>query len=218
LKNGIITVNVTNDGAIAVLAKGSPARRRNTEIDQVIKNSATLFSTIGRRMIMVDDIDLKLIKCLQENGRLSHIELAKKLDVVEGTVRRRIKQLIDGGVMKIVAIPRMQELGYGFMTIVGIQVRMSDLRNVADSLAANKHICYLAFVTGRHDLLAVVLTRTAEEYSRFLQEEISALPSVLRTETFVNLEIIKGNWQMIDTSEIVDSLNESFSSESLIDK
>jgi Lrp/AsnC family transcriptional regulator for asnA, asnC and gidA len=167
---------------------------------------------------MVDDIDIKLIKCLQENGRLSHIELANKLDVVEGTVRRRIKQLIDGGVIKIVAIPNMQELGYGFMTIVGLQVRMSDLRSVADSLAANKHICYMAFVTGRHDLLAVVLTRTAEEYSQFLQEEISALPGILRTETFVNLEIIKGNWQMIDTSEIVGSLDGSIVSGSLIEK
>ena len=162
---------------------------------------------------MIDDIDLKIIRELQKDGRLSHIELAKKLNVVEGTVRRRIRQLIDNDSMKIIAIPKMQELGYRFMTTLGLQVQMSDLRHVAESLAANKNICYLAFVTGKYDLLAVVLTRTAEEYSQFLEKELSGLPSVLRTETFVNLEIIKGTWQMVDTSAIVNSLAESHPSE-----
>jgi len=151
---------------------------------------------------MLDDMDIKLIKYLQKNGRLSHMELAKKLNVVEGTVRRRLKQLIDNGTVEIVAVPRMQDLGYGFLTMVGLQVRMSDLRTVADTLAANKNVCYMAFVTGRYDLLAIVLTRTAEE------KEISALPSVLRTETFVNLEIIKGKRLMNDSSEIVESLDQ----------
>ena len=73
---------------------------------------------------MVDDLDRKLIEELQENGRKAYIDLARKLGVVEGTVRKRIKHLLAKDVIKIVAVPNVRKLGYGFISIMGLQVRM----------------------------------------------------------------------------------------------
>lgn len=156
---------------------------------------------------MVDDLDRKLIQELQKNGRQSYADLAKRLGVVEGTVRKRIKHLLDGDIIKIVAVPNVRELGYGFISVMGLQVRMEDLRKVAENLAQNQHVCYLAFVTGRYDLMAIVMTRSPEELSRFIEREISAIPSILRTETFVNLDIIKGAWGLVDTIQLVRNLD-----------
>ncbi len=141
---------------------------------------------------MIDDLDRKLIIELQENGREGYVSLAKKMGVVEGTIRKRIKNLLGKNLIKIVAVPDMRKLGYGFIGIAGIQVKMEDLRKVAEKLAKNEHICYLAFVTGRYDLMAIVVTKSPEELSQFIEREISAIPSILRTETFVNLDTIKG--------------------------
>tara|TARA_Y100000310_G_C19974683_1_gene487052 strand:+ start:278 stop:412 length:135 start_codon:yes stop_codon:yes gene_type:complete len=44
---------------------------------------------------MIDDIDQQLIKELQRNGRESYLDLAKLLGVVEGTVRKRVKRLLE---------------------------------------------------------------------------------------------------------------------------
>ena len=155
---------------------------------------------------MVDELDQKLITALQKNGREGYVELARKLGVVEGTVRKRVKNLLDKDTIKITAVPNVRKLGYGFIGIMGLQVRMEDLRKVGDNLARNRHVCYLAFVTGRYDLMAIVVTQSPEELSRFIEREISAIPSILRTETYLNLDIIKGAPGLLDTTQLINNL------------
>ena len=154
---------------------------------------------------MMKDLDLRLIQELPKNSRQSYVDLATMLGVVEGTVRKRVKALLDNKVMKIVAVPNTRKLGYNFISIMGIQVRMAELRDVAENLAQKPNVCYLAFVTGRYDLMAVIMTQSPEELSQFIEKEISALPSILRSETFVNLDIIKGTWPMIDTTQLINN-------------
>lgn len=158
---------------------------------------------------MFDELDRKLIIELQENGREGYVKLAKKMGVVEGTIRKRIKNLLGKNLIKIVAVPNMRKLGYGFIGIAGIQVKMEDLRQVAEKLAKNKHICYLAFVTGRYDLMAIVVTKSPEELAQFIEREISAIPSILRTETFVNLDTIKGGSGLMDTIELIHHMGDT---------
>lgn len=155
---------------------------------------------------MIDELDRKLIKELQKDGRQTYIELGRTLGVVEGTVRKRVKHLTDKKILKIVAVPNVGELGYRFVSVMALQVRMADLRTVADALAEKPNVCHLAFVTGRYDLIAIIVARTPEELSRFIQHEISAIPSILRTETFVELDVIKGGWLGMDTTQLISNL------------
>jgi len=158
---------------------------------------------------MIDDLDLRLMQELQKNGRRSYVELGKTLGVVEGTIRKRVKDLTEKKIMKIVGMPNVSELGFTCMNVMALQVRMADLRMVADALAQKPNVCYLAFVTGRYDLIAVIATRTPQELSRFIQDEISAIPGILRTETFVELDVIKGAWLGMDTTQLISNLDVS---------
>lgn len=155
---------------------------------------------------MVDKFDQKLMMVLQENGRQSYVDIATTLGVVEGTVRKRVKDLLDRKIMKIVAVPNLRELGYRFISIMGLQVRLEDLRKVAEHLSQNPNVCYLAFVTGRYDLISVIITQSSEELSEFIEKDISALPSIIRTETFVNLDVIKGGWLGLDTAQLISNV------------
>jgi Lrp/AsnC family transcriptional regulator for asnA, asnC and gidA len=154
---------------------------------------------------MLDSIDLRLIQELQKDGRESYVALARRLGVVEGTVRKRVRDLLTKGTMKIVAVPNMRALGYGLTCIIGLQVKMQDLRKVADVLVQNRHVCYLAFVTGQYDLMAIVVTESPEELASFIEKEISAIPSIVRTETFVTLDIIKGGMGLLDTTQLISN-------------
>lgn len=156
---------------------------------------------------MIDELDLKLMQELQEDGRARHVNLAKKLDVVEGTVRKRIRNLVESNIIKTIAVPNLHKLGYNFMSFMALEVQLASLREIADNLAQKPNVCYLAFVTGRYDMIAVVLTRSPEELAHFIEKEISAIPSILRTETFVNLEILKGGWPMIDTTQLLSNVD-----------
>lgn len=155
----------------------------------------------------VDKLDQELILNLQQNGRLSYMELAKSLHVTEGTIRNRLKKLVDQGMIRITAIPDLDKLGYGFMGIVGLQVRLADLRNVAEQLARNPNVCYLANVTGQYEFIAIVLAKSSKDFASFMENVVSAIPSVLKTETFVTLNIYKGQGNVLDTTQLVSSLD-----------
>jgi len=156
---------------------------------------------------MMDELDQKLILELQKDGRHSCSDLGKTFGVTEGTVRKRLKSLIKRDIVKIVAVPNVRELGYNFVSIVGIQVRMAELNKVQEILSHNPAVCQLAWVTGRYDLLATVVTRSTEEFSNFMANELSTIPSVVRTETFVNLGMVKGTVGLADTLELINALD-----------
>ena len=141
---------------------------------------------------MVDDLDLSIIQALEKDGRRNYTDIAKQLGVVEGTVRKRVKNLLDNKVIRISATPNPRGLGFSVVAIMGLQVQMSALRHVAQILESKPNVQWLAFVTGRYDLIAIVIEKSTEDLSKFIEREISAIPSISRTETFVNLDIVKG--------------------------
>lgn len=156
---------------------------------------------------MFDQVDKRIIKELQNNGRQSYTDLAKTLGLSEGTIRNRVKNLEKENIIKISASVNPYAIGFNFVSLMAMQVQMADLRRVAEMLAKNPHVYYLAFVAGRYDLVAIMISRTPEELSKFIKEEISSIPSILRTETLVNLEIIKSPWiTPWDISKLIDNL------------
>lgn len=143
---------------------------------------------------MMDKLNHKLIQELQNDGRQTYTQLAERFLVSEGTIRKRVKDLQNSGVMKIKAVLNPYRIGLNCISVMALQVRMAELRQVGEILAQKPNIYYLAFVAGRYDLLALIITRTPEELSDFIKEHISNIPSIVRTETFVNLEVIKSPW------------------------
>lgn len=154
---------------------------------------------------MLNEFEQKLILALQKDGRQSYTDLGRMFGVTEGTVRKRIKSLIRNNVIKIVGVPNVRELGYNFISIVGIQVQMSELDKVQASLSKNPAVCQLSWVAGRYDLIAIVATRSSEEFANFMANELSTIPSVVRTETFVSLGMFKGTPCLADTIELINN-------------
>jgi len=146
---------------------------------------------------MYDELDRRLIEELQKNGRESYTNLAKMLGVVEGTVRKRLKSLLDRGIIKIVAIPNLRRLGYNLMSIMALDVRIGDVRKVGNHLAEKPNVLYLTSVTGRYDIIAMIVARSTQELNEFIEDEISTMPSVLKTETFVTLDIVKAGASLL---------------------
>ena len=166
-----------------------------------LTNIVTLFVSRGK---MTDELDLELIRQLQKDGRARHVDLAKKLNVVEGTVRKRIRDLLENNIIKTIAAPNISKLGYNFIGFMALQVQVAKLRRIADLLGKKPNVCYLAFVTGRYDMIAIVITRSPEEFAHLIEKEISAIPGVVRLESFVNLETLKGGWPMVDTTQLLN--------------
>jgi Lrp/AsnC family transcriptional regulator for asnA, asnC and gidA len=143
---------------------------------------------------MLDEIDRGIIQELQKDGRQSYRQIGRKLGVTEGTIRARVRNLRNENIMKITAVLDPSKLGYDFICTMGLEVQLSELAQVGDTLARNPNVYYLSDTTGQFDLLAVFLFRNAKELADFIQETVSKMPAVIKTETAVNMNVRKKPW------------------------
>lgn len=139
----------------------------------------------------MDTLDRKIIALLESNGRASNARIARDVGVSEGTVRRRLKRLIQDKIINVVALPDPGKLGYNSEAIIGVQVDPDQVDAVAARLSSLQHTRWVAVTTGTYDVFAWATLPTAEALGIFLREKVGPIPGVRRTETFVNLTVTK---------------------------
>ena len=139
----------------------------------------------------MDDLDVNIINLLQLDGRASNAKIAREAGVSEGTLRRRLKKLIEDGYLSVIAIPNLDRLGFATTAMIGIQTEPGMSEKVATTIAELEQAHYVAVTTGSFDVFVWVGTDTAENLGSFLREQVGVINGVQRTETFVNLSIKK---------------------------
>ena len=139
----------------------------------------------------MDELDQRIIGLLQIDGRTPNAEIARKLGVSEGTVRRRVGRLLREDVIKITAVPNFEKMGYGATALVGVQTRPGWADSVAESLARLEEVHYAAVTTGAFDVFLWIGLESAQRLGDFLHTKIAPVEGVQRTETFINLGITK---------------------------
>ena len=139
----------------------------------------------------MDDLDRRIIGILEQDGRASNARIARSVGVSEGTVRRRLKRLISDQIVSVTALPDPRRLGYESEALIGVQVDPDKIDEVAESLAKLEHTRWVAVTTGTYDVFAWATVLNAEALGLFLRERVGTIPGVRRTETFVNLAVVK---------------------------
>ena len=81
---------------------------------------------------ILDELDRRVIKILQVDGRRTNTDIAKELHVSETTVRKRVAQLLSRGMINIVAVPTPKGVGLNMSAIIGISVTLPKLREISE--------------------------------------------------------------------------------------
>ncbi len=145
----------------------------------------------------MDELDQRIIALLQADGRASNAKIAREVGVSEGTVRRRLRRLIDGDVIQVIAVPNLEQMGYGTAALVGIQTGPGMVDDVAAAIGALDEAHYVAITTGAYDIFTWVGLESPEKLGNFLRGKVGTIPGVTRTETFVNLAIKKRTYGLV---------------------
>ena len=145
----------------------------------------------------MDELDRKIIGLLQLDGRASNAKIAREVGVSEGTVRRRLRRLIEEDVVKVIAVPNLEKLGYATTALIGMQTGPGRSNAVAEAIAKLDEAHYVAITTGGYDVFVWAGLESAESLGNFLQTKIGVIEGVQRTETFVNLSIKKRTYGLV---------------------
>ena len=146
---------------------------------------------------MMDELDAKIVSLLQEDGRASNAGIAREVGVSEGTVRRRLKRLVQEEYIRVVALPDPSKMGYTSEALIGVQVDPDKVDRVFEDLSSLNEINWVAVTTGQYDIFAWATLASSEALGIFLRTQVGTIPGVRRTETFVSLVSNKRGYGII---------------------
>lgn len=140
-------------------------------------------------MVELDGTDRGIIEALREDGRANNSVIAAKLGVTEGTVRARIRKLIDAGAFRMSALLNPETIPGHQLAVIGLKVQESrQMEARAREVSLLPEVRSVAIVTGRYDLLAEVLVSSNDGLIRFLSESLAQVPGIQSSETFLLLK------------------------------
>jgi len=140
---------------------------------------------------MIDDIDRRIIKALNENARRSFRELAKEVGLSVTAVINKIKKLEEAGAIKgYIAVLDPEYFGYNLMAIIALRISKGKLLETQELIAREPQVVAVYDITGEWDSLVIGYFRSREELNRFIKKILS-FRYVDRSVTHLVLNVVK---------------------------
>jgi Lrp/AsnC family transcriptional regulator for asnA, asnC and gidA len=139
----------------------------------------------------IDGLDCRLIQILQKDGRMPSKAIAAELGTSEFTVRRRLRRLLEGGTIRIVAVANPIDLGFEIAGNLKIKIDLKKTEEVLEKLKKIDALIWVALTTGGTDIDVDFIARSLGEFKDIIFKQISRIDGVLSMETSLMVELIK---------------------------
>jgi Lrp/AsnC family transcriptional regulator, leucine-responsive regulatory protein len=145
--------------------------------------------------VQLDAIDRAILEVLQEDARLTNVELAERVHLSPSACLRRVRQLEEAGVIaQYVALLNPKSVGQPgtSFTIVNVERTTPDtLRSFEQAVRDEPQILDCFYVAGSNDYLLRFTYRDAEDLERFHADVLPRLPGVVRSNSMLVLRTVK---------------------------
>ena len=146
---------------------------------------------------MIDDKDQRILEFLQENARVTNVELARAVELTPSATLERVRKLEERGLIKgYMALLDPHALDLGLVAF--IFVRVDDMNDVlgqadktAEALAALPSVQELHHLAGEDCFLVKVRARDTDDLYRLLKEEFGQFKAIRTTRTTIVLKTVK---------------------------
>lgn len=138
----------------------------------------------------VDNIDYEIIKILNQNGRTPNTEIAKKLNLSETAIRKRIKKMLEDEIIQIVAAVNQEKLGYVFRGNICIRTDIKKIDSVKNELQKIDQIMYIAQLTGAFDFDIEFSAKSQDELQTLI-EHINKIDGIIKTRVSIRLKLLR---------------------------
>jgi len=133
----------------------------------------------------MDEIDKEIIRILKRNARASYVDIGKKIGLSEGAVRKRVKALLDSGVIRRFTIKVGLTEGAEAITLISVNPSFPT-SDVSELLRKLPNIETIYEVTGQYDIAVIISALSITEVNECI-ERIRQIEGVARTNTMIIL-------------------------------
>ena len=145
-------------------------------------------------MIRLDEVDLKLLELLQQNGKITTKEIAQRVHLSPTPVYERIKRLEkDGIIEKYVALVNAEKVGMGLIVFCDITLKehTKEIGNqFVKEIMSLQYVSECYNISGDYDFRLKVMVRDMKHYQEFVINDLGAIKNIGSAHsTFVMGEI-----------------------------
>jgi DNA-binding Lrp family transcriptional regulator len=146
----------------------------------------------------MDDTDVRILKRLLKDARMSYRRVAEEIGVSPPTVLARVEKLENEGIIKSYsAMLDHEKLGYDLTVIIDITATKGKIVDLEKQIAKFPNVCAVYDTTGLTDMTIIAKFKSRTELSTFVKKDLS-LPYVERTNTRVVLITVKEDFRFTD--------------------
>ena len=139
----------------------------------------------------LDETDRKLLNLLQGDAKVPYAKLAKRLGISSSGIYKRVKRLMDAGVIKkFVVVVDPQAVGKKLKAFIGVSTSPGTCGQVIAQLNRRPEVLEIHEVVGEHDLFLKLIINDTLGLNKVLHE-IDRIPGVSSTRTLVVLKTEK---------------------------
>ncbi|MFB0566144.1 MAG: Lrp/AsnC family transcriptional regulator [Candidatus Aminicenantaceae bacterium] len=146
---------------------------------------------------MVDELESKIVKALNQNARKSFREIAKEIGASAPAVINKIKKLEELGAIKgYIPVLDLEYFGYNLIAVVAIRISHGKLIEAQEKIAEDPHVSAIYDVTGEWDSIVVAHFKGREDLNKFIKNILSQ-KYVDRTVTNIVLNTVKDEQRLL---------------------
>ncbi len=143
----------------------------------------------------LDELDREILFQLSQDGRLTNLELARRVGLTPAPCLRRVQRLeAEGVIAGYRAVIDPKAVGRGFSVVMNVEITMTDRQTVEDfetAVAALEEVTEVRRVYGVPDYIIRVDVADGNEYERFQTEKMTKLPGVRHIDSRLTMKLIK---------------------------
>lgn len=143
----------------------------------------------------LDKIDFNILKILQENGRITNLQLSQHIGLSPAPTLERVRKLENSGYIKSYhALVDEEKLGLGIKTFIQVSLdfHQQDTREIfLKEIETIKEITECHHVTGQYDFLLKAYVKDIKTYEQLIMEKISKISVVKTFQTMMIMSTSK---------------------------
>ncbi len=157
----------------------------------------------------LDYLDTQIVAILRENGRTPTIEVARRLNVSEGAIRKRLRRLERENVIQIVATSSINLLGYRQEMKLMLKTTPQKTREVIDKLKVLNRVRYIALLAGTYNLELMVAFESDRAAAHFLVDDLAQIEGILEYNATPVLRVVKRSYDWLADEEQIEARESS---------
>jgi Lrp/AsnC family transcriptional regulator, regulator for asnA, asnC and gidA len=138
----------------------------------------------------IDNTDLKILEILRDDAKKPFTEVARRVNVSQGTVHVRMTKLEEAGIVEKTTLKlNYARLGYDITAFIGIFLEKSALYDkVVAKLKEIQEITSIHYTTGNYSMFVKIHCRDTNHLKEVLHDKMQQVDGIERTETMISLE------------------------------